>query len=521
VFLAGTWGIEQVQIDTGEVAWSTPDGAGVLALSDDGRLLAAARADGPVALYAVAGGREPRILTGLSRPATRLALLQGGAILIAWNAEDVRLWSTADGRALPAPQPMPRALLAVQDGESAGIPGQWIGLDQELGTGLWAVDTGQQSGTNPVLKGAVPQPQAAALQTDGLILLNPAGLTKLDPYGRLAWTYPLEPSGDRVMVDNRASGVIAVSGSDTVTLVNGAGALLGQVPGGAATLALSVDGRDVALARGRVVEVWSGSVRADAGYAYTRYTPYGLSYATDLQTIQSDLPARPGVIWCNGVTNTALDPQTGSVLGTLGTPGQRVLYSADLQTMVDFTGESRLSVQRRGTTTTLVDEGGRYVYDQALAADGSRLVAIVGAGINRALTIWATDGGTPVAIISESGVRFERVALSASGTLLAATTGINGDVLLYDLSQPTRPRRVTSIAQRGVTALAFSPDETQLALGDLRGVVTLIAVADPGQSLGNFQAHGSEIQALLYFPDNLILATASQDGTVRLWGVAP
>jgi len=521
VFLAGVWGIEQVQIDTGDVAWSAPDGAGALALADDGRTLAAARADGRVALYAVPGGREPRILAGLSQPATRLALLQGGAILIGWNAEEVRLWSTADGRALPAPQPMPRALLAVQDGESAGIPGQWIGLDQELGTGVWAIDTGQQSSANAVLKGAVTQPQAAALQIDGLVLLNPAGLTKLDLYGRPAWTYPLEPSGDPLMVDSRASGVIAIAGPDSVTLVNAAGALLGRIPGGAATLALAVAGRDVALARGRGVEVWSGSVRSDGGYAYTRYTPYGLSYVTDLQTIQPDLPAKPGVIWSNGVANAALDPQTGSGLGTLGMPGQRVLYSTDLHTVVDFTREGHLSVARQGTTTTLLDGGGSYVYDQALSADGARLAAVVGAGINRTLSIWATDNATPIATINETGVRWEKVALSASGNLLAATTGVNGDVLLYDLSQPTQPQRVATITQRGVTALGFSPDETQLALGDVRGFVTLVDSSDPTRSLGSFRAHGSEIQALLYFPDDLILATASQDGTVRLWGLAP
>lgn len=521
VFLAGTWGIEQVRIETGEVAWSAPDGAGALAVSADGRVLAAARADGRVALYAVSDGREPRILTGLSQPATRLALLQGDSILMAWNVDEARLWSTADGRALPAPQPVPHALLAVVDGESAGIPGQWIGLDQELRTGIWAVDTGQQSSSNAVLRGAVTQPLAVALQTDGLVLLNAAGLTKLDLNGRPAWSFPLELTATPVMVDSRASGVVAVAGSDAVTLVNRAGALLGRIPGRAASLA--VNGRDVALARGRVVEVWSGSVRSVAGYAYTLYPsmPYGLSYAADLSTVQAGLPAKPGVIWSNGVSNTALDPQTGAVLGSVGTPGQRFLYSADLGTVVDFTGEGRLSVQRRGIATTMVDGDGSYVYDQALSADGARLAAVVGAGLNRTLSIWETNNATPIATISESGVRFEHVALSASGTLLAATTGVNGDVLLYDLSQPARPRRVTAIGQRGVTALAFAPDEATLALGDLRGFVTLVAVADPTQSFGSFNAHGSEIQALLYFPGESILATASQDGTVRLWGLGP
>ena len=145
----------------------------------------------------------------------------------------------------------------------------------------------------------------------------------------------------------------------------------------------------------------------------------------------------------------------------------------------------------------------------------------MGAGLNRTLSIWETNNATPIATISESGVRFEHVALSASGTLLAATTGVNGDVLLYDLNQPARPRRVTAIGQRGVTALTFSPDETMLALGDLRGFVTLVAVADPTQSHGSFRAHGSEIQALLFYPEDPILATASRDGTVRLWGFGP
>lgn len=523
VFVAGAWGIEQVQIDSGDVIWSAPDGAGALLLSTDGRRLAAARADGRVALYAVPDGREPRILEGLSRPATGLALLKADSVLIAWNADEARLWSTADGRALPAPQPAPRALVTVLDGDTIGLPGLWIGLDRELGTGIWAVDTGLQSGTNAVLKGTVTGVQAAAMQSDGIVLLDAGGLTKLDNDGRPAWTYPLALSATPTMVDSRASGVIAVAGADAVTLMSGAGVLLGRIPGAAAALALGVDGRDVAVARGREVGVWSSSLRSVGGYAYTLYasTPYSLSFAADLKMAQADLPARPGVIWSNGLANTALDPATGAVLGVLGAPGQRVLYSADLQTLVDFTGEGRLSVARRGTTTKLLDGGGTYVYDLALSADGARLAAVVGAGAKATLSIWETNSATPVATISESGVRFERVALSASGKLLAATTGVNGDVLLYDLSQPARPRRLTAIAQRGVTALAFSPDETRLALGDLRGFVTIVDAADPTRSFGNFRAHGSTIQALLYFPDDRILATAAQDGTVRLWGYGP
>ena len=106
------------------------------------------------------------------------------------------------------------------------------------------------------------------------------------------------------------------------------------------------------------------------------------------------------------------------MLGVLGTPGQCRLDSTGLQTRIDS------SVERGGTRPEWLTGGSAYVYE---------------------------------------------VALSASRSLLAATTGVNGDVRLSDLGQPARPTLLATIAQRGVTAQAVSPDEALQALGDQRG----------------------------------------------------
>lgn len=102
---------------------------------------------------------------------------------------------------------------------------------------------------------------------------------------------------------------------------------------------MSADGTDGAVARGREVEVGSRDTRSADGYACTAnaYPSSGLNDVTHLQTVQTDLPARPVVIGANDVANTALGPANGTVLGALGTPGQRRLDSADLQTWIDYT----------------------------------------------------------------------------------------------------------------------------------------------------------------------------------------
>jgi WD40 repeat protein len=123
------------------------------------------------------------------------------------------------------------------------------------------------------------------------------------------------------------------------------------------------------------------------------------------------------------------------------------------------------------------------------------------------------------------------VAFSPDGRLLAAGDGAS-QVTLWDTDtgQSVRvlhggPPGAPEI-DRAIGSLAFSPDGTRLGAG--LGMPTMsvldygrqaVKVWDPrtGNEVGSWGAHANTIAGLAFAPDGRRLATASHDGTVKLW----
>jgi RNA polymerase sigma factor (sigma-70 family) len=105
-------------------------------------------------------------------------------------------------------------------------------------------------------------------------------------------------------------------------------------------------------------------------------------------------------------------------------------------------------------------------------------------------------------------------AFSADGKTLAGADGQG--VTLWDVA--TGKFRHDFGQTYGVDALAFSPDGKWLVSG--AGYTDTIArVWDPvtGKETGQLRGHADGIEVAAYAPDGKLVATGSQDGTVRLW----
>ena len=81
-------------------------------------------------------------------------------------------------------------------------------------------------------------------------------------------------------------------------------------------------------------------------------------------------------------------------------------------------------------------------------------------------------------------------------------------------SGPTKS--VVVAAPRGYCA-CYSPDGRCVASGGSHDCAVRVWDAATGRELRKYEGHQGKVTAVVFFPDGKRLASASEDGTVRVW----
>jgi WD40 repeat protein len=183
--------------------------------------------------------------------------------------------------------------------------------------------------------------------------------------------------------------------------------------------------------------------------------------------------------------------------------------------VIEFRSTLNWEVTQAITTTT--------VLDLAFSPDGSRLASVPH---RYAIQVWdlGQTGGPTLVFYTAFTDAVNSVAFSADGALLA-TGHYDGDIRIWDLASG----ELTNQFQAGgvVESLAFHPEARLVASGisypryqpgQSGSPVQLWSLTEPGL-VRTLVGHTNGVTRLAFSPDGSLLASASYDGSVWLWGL--
>ena len=241
-------------------------------------------------------------------------------------------------------------------------------------------------------------------------------------------------------------------------------------------------------------------------------------------------PDRSSIVTASGDGTTRIWPLPGPALADAGdTIFQNPVGAAGTRLLV--------GAGRRASATTLWDvedvehpvpskplvlgDGMAQTGAVALTADGT--LAAVGTATG-GFQLWdTTDLDDPVAlgfVREATGSLTAVLAFDRSGTMLVASGQNSNDVLVWSLQDPAAPMKMSTLQAGNYPAgMALSPDGSVLAIASVGGVVELWDISNPTDprrttTLGGF---GGSVQAVAISPDGRTLAAGGADRSIRLW----
>ena len=169
----------------------------------------------------------------------------------------------------------------------------------------------------------------------------------------------------------------------------------------------------------------------------------------------------------------------------------------------------------------------RFRQDSMLAATAISPDGSIVAGMGQtAVQLWDAQTGRTLRYLQDGHFNIDgALAFSRDGKLLASFS-TRGKLLIADVAtgktmKEFERRRMIKEGQRVTSGfLAFLPGGKQLVLKDGVESVVHLLDADSGNEIREFRSEGRFLQAVALSPDDLALAVAEENGTVRIWETA-
>ncbi|MBS1558295.1 MAG: High-affnity carbon uptake protein Hat/HatR [Bacteroidetes bacterium] len=134
---------------------------------------------------------------------------------------------------------------------------------------------------------------------------------------------------------------------------------------------------------------------------------------------------------------------------------------------------------------------------------------------NSGKSIMYSDLKTAREVISPTE-KITSIDLSPDGTKLAGA-GTDGNLYIWDIKNNYAPTKYSVLKQgKDILAIQFMPDSRGVVIGDEEGIIRIF---NSGIVIRTLTGHTSQIEQIKFSHSGQFMATASKDGSVRLWNI--